>query len=135
MADQTSSLPSIEAVTRSLPSFSMCRKEFSSTTIDASTTMPMPRASPPNVMVFSVKPAKYSRAKVPMTEIGIDVQTMSVDRKLCRNSEDDQDDQDRADERVLLHRGHRALDEHRAVVEHRQLDARHLAIDPSQPPP
>ncbi|MNC96705.1 hypothetical protein D3C83_141490 [compost metagenome] len=58
MADQTSSLPSIDAVTRSLPWCSMCRKEFSSTTIAASTIMPTPSASPPNVIVFSVIPVK-----------------------------------------------------------------------------
>ena len=37
---------------------SMCRNEFSSTTIAASTIMPTPSASPPNVIVFSVRPAK-----------------------------------------------------------------------------
>ena len=57
IADQTSSLPSIAACIRDLP-FSMCRKVFSSTTIDASTIMPTPSARPPNVIVFSVKPAK-----------------------------------------------------------------------------
>ena len=57
IADQTSSLPSIAACIRGLPC-SMCRKVFSSTTIDASTIMPMPSARPPNVIVFSVKPAK-----------------------------------------------------------------------------
>ena len=57
IADQTSSLPSIAAVIRSLP---MCRWRcvFSSTTIAASTIMPMPSARPPNVIVFSVKPPK-----------------------------------------------------------------------------
>ena len=58
IADHTSSLPSIEAVTRSLPWCSMCRYEFSSTTMAASTTMPTPSASPPNVIVFSVMPEK-----------------------------------------------------------------------------
>ena len=53
MADQTSSLASIEAVIRSLPC-SMWRNVFSSTTIDASTIMPMPSARPPNVIVLSV---------------------------------------------------------------------------------
>jgi len=63
----------------------MWRKVFSSTTIDASTIMPTPRASPPKVMVFSVNPPKYSRANVPMTEIGIDVQMITVDRTFRRN--------------------------------------------------
>ena len=57
IADQTSSLPSIAAVIRSLP-MCRCRCVFSSTTIAASTIMPMPRARPPNVIVFSVKPPK-----------------------------------------------------------------------------
>ncbi len=58
IADQTSSLPSIEAVIRSLPWCSMCRNEFSSTTIAASTIMPTPSARPPNVIVLSVRPPK-----------------------------------------------------------------------------
>jgi hypothetical protein len=58
MADQTSSLPSIAAWRRSLPNCSMCRNEFSRTTIEASTIMPTPRARPPKVIVFSVKPEK-----------------------------------------------------------------------------
>ncbi len=53
IADQTSSLPSMAACIRSLPC-SMCRNVFSSTTMEASTIMPTPSASPPNVMVFSV---------------------------------------------------------------------------------
>ena len=57
MADQTSSLPSMAACTRGLP-ISMCRKVFSSTTIDASTIMPTPSARPPKVIVLSVKPLK-----------------------------------------------------------------------------
>jgi hypothetical protein len=57
IADHTSSAPSIAAVNRSFP-MSMCRWVFSSTTIAASTIMPMPSASPPKVMVLSVKPAK-----------------------------------------------------------------------------
>src|SRR5207248_5459008 len=85
IADQTSSLPSIAAVMRSLPMW-RCRWVFSSTTIAASTIMPMPSARPPNVMVFSVKPLKYSSANVPMTETGIDVQTISVERKSRRNT-------------------------------------------------
>ena len=57
MADQTSSLASMAAVMRSLP---MCRWRcvFSSTTMAASTIIPMPSARPPNVIVFSVKPPK-----------------------------------------------------------------------------
>ena len=36
-----------------------------------STSMPTPRARPPNETVFSVKPLKNIREKVAMTEIGI----------------------------------------------------------------
>ena len=57
MAPLTSSVPSTLAVIRSLPP-SMCRNVFSSTTMEASTIMPTPSASPPNVSVLSVKPAK-----------------------------------------------------------------------------
>ncbi len=53
IADQTSSLASIDAVIRSFPC-SMCRNVFSSTTIEASTIIPMPSASPPKVIVLSV---------------------------------------------------------------------------------
>ncbi len=57
IADHTSSLPSMAAVILSLP---MCRWRcvFSSTTMAASTIMPMPSARPPKVIVFSVKPPK-----------------------------------------------------------------------------
>ena len=53
IALHTSSAPSIAAVIRSLP-ISRWRWVFSSTTIAASTIMPMPRARPPKVSVFSV---------------------------------------------------------------------------------
>ena len=64
-----------------------------------------------------------------MTEIGIDVQMMSVERTLRRNRKMMSDDQDAADHRVLLHAVDRPLDELRLVVEHRQADARHFAVD------
>ena len=57
IAPPTSSAPSTLAVMRSLPP-SMWRKVFSSTTIEASTIIPTPSASPPNVSVLRVKPAK-----------------------------------------------------------------------------
>ncbi len=44
---------------------------FSRTTIELSTSMPMPSASPPKVMMLSVNPPKYIRPKVAMTETGI----------------------------------------------------------------
>ena len=51
-----------------------------------------------------------------MTDIGIDVLTISVERKSRRNSEDDQDHQDAADHRVLLDVVDGALDEPRVVL-------------------
>ena len=53
MALQISSAPSMAACTRFLP-ISRWRCVFSSTTIEASTIMPTPSASPPKVIVFSV---------------------------------------------------------------------------------
>ena len=44
--------------------------------------------------------------------------------------EDDERDEQRAEHRVFLHGADRAPDVHRAVVEHGQLDVRHLAVDP-----
>jgi hypothetical protein len=57
IADHTSSLPSMDAVILSLPMWRW-RCVFSSTTMAASTIIPMPSARPPKVIVFSVKPPK-----------------------------------------------------------------------------
>ena len=59
---------------------------FSSTTTELSTIMPTPRARPPRLIRFRVKPPKYSRAKVAITEIGIDSAMTTVLRTLRRNS-------------------------------------------------
>ncbi len=57
IAIATSRVPSVALVTASAPS-SRFRKMFSRTTIALSTSMPIPSASPPNVMMFSVYPKK-----------------------------------------------------------------------------
>ena len=44
---------------------------FSKTTIELSTNIPTPRASPPNEMILIVKPPKYINKKVVTMEIGI----------------------------------------------------------------
>ena len=59
---------------------------FSSTTMALSTSMPTPRASPPSVIMFSVKPPKYISAKVAMIEIGMAVAMMAVLRRLRRKN-------------------------------------------------
>ncbi len=66
---------------------------------------------------------------MPTTEIGIDVQTMSVERKLRRKQKDDQRHEARADQRVLLHGVDRSVDVHRAVVEDVQPDVGHFDVD------
>src|SRR5262245_21087113 len=54
----------------------------SSTTIDASTTMPMPSARPPSDMMFSETLNRYIGANVTTIEIGIEIEMISVGRKL-----------------------------------------------------
>ena len=46
-------------------------KIFSITTIALSTSIPAPNASPPRVIIFSVRSAKYIILKVAMIEMGI----------------------------------------------------------------
>ena len=57
IAEATSLVPSMAAVTRSQPS-SRFRKMLSRTTIELSTSKPTPSASPPNEIMFRVKPLK-----------------------------------------------------------------------------
>ena len=65
-----------------------------------------------------------------MIEIGIDVQMMIVDRTLRRKMKMMRDDEQRAEVGGLLHGGDRPLDVLRLIVEERQVDRRHLAVDP-----
>jgi hypothetical protein len=65
-----------------------------------------------------------------MTEIGIEMPMISVDRQVPEEREDDQDDEDRPEQGRLLDRRYRVLDVPRTVVEDQQLDARHRRVDP-----
>ncbi len=58
MAPATSRVPTRAASAMGRPSCSRCRTMFSSTTMALSTISPIPSASPPNVIWFSVSPAK-----------------------------------------------------------------------------
>ena len=51
--------------------------------------------------------------------------------EIAQEQEDDDDDQDRPDHHVLFHRVDRAFDELGAVLDDRQLDAGHFAVDAS----
>ena len=57
---------------------------FSSTTMELSSSIPMPSASPPSVMMFSVNPPKYIRPNVAMMDTGIAMAMMVVLRKSRR---------------------------------------------------
>ncbi len=70
MAPCTSSAPRAAASRGGTPA-SRCRKTFSSTTMELSTSMPTPRARPPRLMMFSDTPAASMRANVPTTEMGM----------------------------------------------------------------
>ena len=70
MAPCTSSAPNAAAAIGDLPS-SLWRKTFSSTTIELSTSMPTPRASPPRLMMLSEMPARSNRENDATTEMGI----------------------------------------------------------------
>ncbi len=61
-------------------------KIASRTTIESSTSMPTPSASPPRDITFSVVPVWYIRKKVAMIEIGIDTPMMRVLKRSFRNS-------------------------------------------------
>ena len=77
MAAATSLLPCFAASKGATPD-SLRRCTFSMTTIALSTSIPTPSASPPSVMMFSVQPAKYIRAKVETMETGIAIPMMPV---------------------------------------------------------
>ena len=58
---------------------------LSSTTIELSTSIPMPSARPPSDMMFSDTPPRYIRKKLAITEIGIANPTTRVVRRRRRN--------------------------------------------------
>ena len=57
----------------------------SSTTIELSTSRPIPSVMPPRDMMFSDTPETNIRKKVPTTEIGIEMPMISVERSSPRN--------------------------------------------------
>ena len=77
MAPATSRAPSRAASSSESP-FSRRCVIASSTTIELSTSIPMPRARPPSDIRFSVTPPKYIGAKVTSTERGIEIPMISV---------------------------------------------------------
>ncbi len=54
-------------------------------TMELSTSMPMPRASPPRESMFRVRPAKYMAMMVMMKDSGMEIPMMSVVGMLRRN--------------------------------------------------
>ena len=63
-----------------------CRKMFSMTTIESSTTRPMATVRPPSVMTFKVTSVCLRKTIAIMIESGIDTAAMMVARQLRRNS-------------------------------------------------
>jgi len=93
----TATVVSVDAVTAMLTSFvprytasassspdRLCRSMASSTTMELSTSMPIPRAIPPSDMMFSVRSVWYIRANVAMIEMGMDRPIISVLRTSLR---------------------------------------------------
>ena len=70
IAPWTSSPPRAEASADGTPA-SRCRKMFSSTMMELSTSIPTPSAIPPRLMMFSETPNASISAKAPTTEMGI----------------------------------------------------------------
>jgi len=84
-AGPTSTVPSTAAVTSGRP-VCLRRNIDSSTTMELSTSMPIPKVSPPSDMMFSEIPIRYISTKVAMTDSGILVAMISVDRRSRKNA-------------------------------------------------
>ncbi len=84
-AAPTSCVPSTAARNSPRPSCRF-RKIDSSTTIELSTSMPMPSVRPPRDMTFSEMPSRYISRKVATMEIGIETPMMSVLRQSRRKA-------------------------------------------------
>ena len=82
-APQTCPVPSSAASPISLP-FSRRRTMFSSTTMAASSTMPVAKASPASEMTLRLLPVTLSSMKVASSEAGIAAATIRVARSLRR---------------------------------------------------
>ena len=84
-AAPTSEVPSTAERNSEAPAWRR-RKIDSSTTMELSTSMPMPRVSPPSDMMLSEMSILYMAMNVAMTEIGIDVAMISVLRRSRRKN-------------------------------------------------
>ncbi len=84
-APPTSAVPLMAAAYRDCP-ICFLRKIDSSTTIELSTSMPMPRVNPPSDMMFSEMSSLYMATKVATTEMGMLVAMIRVLRRSRRNS-------------------------------------------------
>ena len=83
-APQTWLVPSNDATSGSLPC-SRKRTIFSSTTIDASSTMPTAKAKPASEMTFSVLPVISRTIKLVSKHAGIEIATNNVVRRRLKN--------------------------------------------------
>ena len=86
MAGPTSRAPSTDACSGASPFSLRRRKIFSSTTMELSTIIPTPKASPPSVIRLIVNPPKNINANVVTIEMGIDSEITSVLRTLRRKN-------------------------------------------------
>ena len=83
IAALTSLVPTEAAWFASSP-HSRWRKMFSKTTMALSNNIPMPKAIPPNDIIFKVRPAKFIKMNVDITAIGIATEIISVLRMFAR---------------------------------------------------
>ena len=79
----------------------MILSTFSTTTMASSTTIPMARMSPSNVIMFSENPNMSMMPKVPMRDIGTAMAGISVALQLCRERNTTRITSRRASKRVL----------------------------------
>ena len=77
IAPDTSEAP-FTAASLAVNPFSRFRKIFSMTTMALSTSIPAPKANPPNVIIFIDNPLKYIKLNVAIMEIGMETLTIKV---------------------------------------------------------
>ena len=65
---------------------SRCRKIFSNTTMELSTTMPMAKLRPARLTTLMFLPIRVMTRNVPTTLIGMDIATMTVLEKFLRKT-------------------------------------------------
>ena len=86
MAAKPISLRPLTAASRGPSPFWRWRKMFSRTTIESSTRMPTVSVSPIRLIMFRLRPRKNMTPRVAIRLVGIASSTISVLRKVCRNS-------------------------------------------------